>query len=133
MTIIPPAHILPGVQFPDKKKIIQEVANAYNLPVEALYEHTRKRTISEPRMVAIAVLKISIDVSNFDLGEEFGITGATVVHARKTVKNLYLINKSFRVKFDSILAGLFIWESDRQMISQSIINLDFNVLKTFEK
>ncbi|KAF0193955.1 MAG: hypothetical protein FD166_3621 [Bacteroidetes bacterium] len=122
MTIIPHPDILPGVYYPDKKKILKEVASSYDLPVESLYEHTRKRTISEPRMITLTICKYALSLTNDDLGFEFMITAASVVHARKTVRNLYLTDKAFKAKLDSILVRLFIWDSDRIRIIGQILN-----------
>lgn len=122
MTIIPHPDIIPGVYYPDKKKILKEVAGFYDMKVESLYEHTRKRAISEPRMIALTICKYALLLTNDDLGFDFMMTAASVVHARKTVRNLYLTDKTFKAKLDSILIRLFIWESDRFRIIGQILN-----------
>lgn len=122
MTIIPHPDVLPGVYYPDKKKILKEVAGYYDMPIESLYEHTRRRAISEPRMITLTICKYALSLTNDDLAFDFKITSASVVHARKTIRNLYLTDKAFKSKIDSILVRLFIWRSDRERIIGQILN-----------
>lgn len=119
---IPPAHIIPGVLYPDKRKILEVVAESYFIPVEAIYEHTRARTISEPRMVFIAIIKYALYLTNQDIAIELKMGDSNPVHARKTVRNLYLTDKAFKIKFDLIINRLFIWESDRVRIINQLLN-----------
>jgi hypothetical protein len=119
---IPPAHIIPGVLYPDLKKILEVVACTYYIQIDAIYEHTRQRAISEPRMVFITIIKYALYLTNQDIAIELKMGDSNPVHARKTVRNLYLTDKAFKVKFDSIIHRLFIWESDREMIISQLLN-----------
>lgn len=122
MTKIPHPDVIPGIAYPNKNKILEEVCNHYGIPVVALYKRTRERKISEPRMVVMALFKYALGWTNEQIGFEFRITTASVVHGRKTVKNLYQTNRSKRQKIDDILKALIYLETERVAIVDRILN-----------
>lgn len=129
MTKVPHPDVIPGIAYPSKNKILEEVCNHYGIPVVALYKRTRERKISEPRMVVMALFKYALGWTNEQIGIEFRITTASVVHGRKTVRDLYLRNNSFRKHISSILDSLFLWQQDRSEILDKI--LEGNQIKKY--
>lgn len=122
MTKIPHPDVIPGIAYPNKNKILEEVCNHYGIPVVALYKRTRERKISEPRMVVMALFKYALGWTNEQIGFEFRITTASVVHGRKTVRNLYLTDRTFKVCIDELLESIFFIESDRNTFKDRLLS-----------
>jgi len=129
MTKIPHPDVIPGIAYPSKNKILEEVCNHYGIPVVALYKRTRERKISEPRMVVMALFKYALGWTNEQIGFEFRITTASVVHGRKTVRNLYITDKGKRQLIIQIMNSLFYAESNRVEIINRLIDPEMDKCK----
>ena len=85
----------------DIKKIIEA---HFQLPKGSLEQRTRKRSIVQPRQIAMVISKLKTKYSLAIIGSEIGEKDhATVLHAIKTVVNLYETSREFRNQFDPIL------------------------------
>lgn len=127
MTKIPHPDVIPGIAYPSKNKILEEVCNHYGIPVVALYKRTRERKISEPRMVVMSLFKYALGWTNEQIGFEFRITTASVVHGRKTVRNLYLTDRIFRNSLDEVLLDLFSRRIDKEDFLNSMLEFKSDI------
>ena len=83
--------------------IKNEVAFFLKMPVELLDKKTGKREIVEARQIAMFFSRKAVKGSFAVIGDEIGgKEHATVIHACKTVQNLYDTNKKFRGKINTI-------------------------------
>lgn len=130
MNKIPHPDVLPGIGYPDKNKILETVCNHYGIPVVALYKRTRERKISEPRMVVMALFKYALGWTNDMIAIEFMLNNASVVHGRKNVRNIFLTNRTARERIDSLLKDLFLFEDERKIIIEKIV--EFKTRSGFE-
>lgn len=79
------------------------VADYFNMPVESLQLKTRKREIVQARQIAMYFSKDLTEASLASIGAQIGQKNhATVLHAHKTVNNLYDTDKKFRTDIDEI-------------------------------
>lgn len=92
---IPRAHTITDIK--------NMVAYFFNMPVEQMDLKTRKREIVQPRQIAMFFSKHGNKGSLAEIGEEIGNKDhATVLHACKTVNNLYDTDKKFRSWIDKL-------------------------------
>lgn len=131
MTNIPHPDIIPGVYIPSKDRIAEKVAEAYQISVEDLYVRRRLTRIVEPRQLFVAICKYALEMTNDEIARDFGQTNATVVHARKCVMNFYKTNRIYRSKVDLILQKLFLFESDREMILNKMLDPQMDKSKSW--
>lgn len=132
MTNIPHPDVIPGIYIPSKDRIAEKVAEEYDISVDDLYIKTRRTKIVEPRQVFISIAKYALDLTNQEIADMFGQTNATVVHARKCLRNFYVTNKHYRKKIDFLLQKLFLFESDREMILNKMLDNDIVRSKSLE-
>ena len=130
MKSIPHPDVIPGIAYPSKSKILEEVCNEYSIPVMDLYKRTRERKISEPRMLVMALLKSALDWTNDEISLEFQITNASVVHGRKTIQDLYLTNKSKKELIDRIASIVIPSDSIRAEVIKRMIDPEMDKSKT---
>lgn len=83
---------------------IQKVVSDYfSIPVDLMHSKTRKREIVQARQIAMYFSKILTKSSLATIGSQIGGKDhATVLHACKTVNNLFETDKRFRVYIDEI-------------------------------
>lgn len=83
---------------------IQKVTSDYfNIPIDSLQLKTRKREILQARQIAMYFSKLLTKSSLASIGAQIGNKDhATVLHACKTVNNLYDTDKFFRNDVDEI-------------------------------
>ena len=74
------------------------VCQLWKVTKEDLRKKTKKREIAEARQVMMFYLHKVKGNSGAKAGKEFGKDHSTVLHACKTVKNLFDTNKEFRNK-----------------------------------
>ena len=80
-----------------KKKIQKVICDYFNLPIESIQSHTRKREIVQARQLAMYFAKKMTKSSLAIIGLQCGNKDhATVLHACKTVTNLTETDKKFR-------------------------------------
>lgn len=97
-------YAIPGIKNLITVEFIQyQVSRAFNVTVERMKEHTRKREVVEPRQTAMYFLKIHTTLPHYIIGEIMGgYDHATVTHALKTVNTIKDSDKVFRDKFENI-------------------------------
>lgn len=84
-------------------KIQKIICEHFNMDTKVLQSKTRKREIVQARQVAMYFSKNLTDNSLASIGAQLGGKGhATVLHACKTVSNLYDIDKNFKQTIDDI-------------------------------
>ena len=83
------------------------VASAYRMNPDVITTVTRKREVAEPRMVCMCICMKVLRMSSTRVAVEFRKNNhATVLHAVKTVKNLYKSNREFHNRLDRIIENL---------------------------
>lgn len=91
-----------------KYKTPQDIINLmiikYNLPSDFALSKSRERNLYvEPRQKAMVLCRhIFTNLSLANIGDYFGKDHATVLHSKKTVKNLYKTNTAYRNDFDEM-------------------------------
>lgn len=84
---------------PDMKIIFQEVCNYFNIDIDAAVKRTRKREIVQVRQISMFFSKKLTKHSLACIGSEHGGKGhATVLHAIKTINDLYDTDR--RIRYD---------------------------------
>ena len=85
---------------------IQKVVCEYfGVPIENLHNETRKREIVLARQVSMVFSRQITKKGTKEIGQEIGDKDhATVLHACKTVSNLYETDKKFRIQIDELEA-----------------------------
>ncbi|MHC1762894.1 MAG: helix-turn-helix domain-containing protein [Verrucomicrobiia bacterium] len=86
------------------------VAQAFNLPVEALHDRSRINAHAWPRQVAYYLLREFTRANNCEIGRHFGRTHSTIVKALTHVTDLMDVYPKVRAELDAI----------RQTINQRI-------------
>ena len=88
----------------DKIQIIFKlVCDFRGIPIEKAYSKTRKREIVECRQIAMTISMELIKATLQEIGQNIGGKDhATVLHAKKTIKNLCDTNKKFKHDYESI-------------------------------
>lgn len=102
------AYVIPGlttvITIEDIKKT---VAKFYEIPVTNIDLNTRKREVVQPRQVSMFFCKQGGKGSLAVIGSKFGGKAhCTVLHAEKTVKNLYNTDKKYRAHINVLSSML---------------------------
>lgn len=85
------------------QKVIDYLEKRFNLPENWNHTKNRKRELVEFRQVGMNLIKSNTKLTLSAIGMEFGNRDhATVLHARKTVSNLYETDLKFKDKLDLI-------------------------------
>lgn len=79
-------------------KIIED-ATGHNPFVDT---SNRRREICQSRQLYLVMLRNNSNMSQSDTGSKVGKDHATVIHAVKTINNLYDTDKKFRILYDEI-------------------------------
>ncbi len=83
--------------------IQKTVGEYFNIPLEKINSSTRKREIVQARQLAMYFSKMYTKHSLASIGSKLGKKDhATVLHACKTVKNLYDTDRDFKKHFDEL-------------------------------
>jgi len=83
------------------------VCEYFSIPVESLQLKTRKREIVQARQIAMMFSHRIVKKGTAEIGREIGDKDhATVLHACKTVDNLYQTDRRFRNQIDELEAIL---------------------------
>lgn len=108
------SYIYPGtIALMPPAQVISAVTEVYKTSYSNLLINTRKREIVEPRQVLMTLLLILAREKCQYIGLRFGRDHATVLHARKTIAQLYQTNKGIREKVEGILLRLRLDQNDR--------------------
>jgi chromosomal replication initiator protein len=83
--------------------IQKTIGDYFNIPIDKINSSTRKREIVQARQLAMFFAKSYTKHSLASIGNKLGKKDhATVLHAFKTVKNLYDTDREFKKSFDDI-------------------------------
>jgi hypothetical protein len=86
------------------EKIIKTTSDFYEIPTELLQDNTRKREVVQTRQTAMVLCMYLTKENLSSIGNQIGGKDhATVLHAKKTIVNLYDTDKSFRDKFENLV------------------------------
>lgn len=84
-------------------EIINTVCKHFDLDTSAIHTRSRKREVVQARQIAMYLAKTHTDFSTSKIGKFIGNKDhATVLHACKTVKGQYEVDKGFRSDLESI-------------------------------
>jgi chromosomal replication initiation ATPase DnaA len=89
----------------DIKTIEKAACEAWNIPLDRLYERTRKRDFSDPRKVVFNYRMRVLKQSDTRIEEETGFDRTTVRSAANKMPDL-LFDKDFADKYNMFLAKL---------------------------
>ncbi len=85
------------------KKIIEAVANFYDVKLSSLSEKDRKREVVHPRQVAMYLLRRELNLSYPSIGEKFGKRDhTTAIHACEKIKKELEENESLNEEVHNI-------------------------------
>ncbi|MDR0222789.1 MAG: chromosomal replication initiator protein DnaA [Oscillospiraceae bacterium] len=88
-------------------RIINEVANIYNVTPEEIRSQKRSAQISTARQIAIFVVNKTTGISYTEIGKEFGGRDhSTIVYAINKVKNIIQRDKSYRATIDDLIKNI---------------------------
>lgn len=91
------------------KKIVESVAEFYNITLEDLIKHSRKKEFVKPRQIAMFLIRKELDNSFPSIGDYFGGRDhTTVMHAVDKIERMLLEKGSYKQEMDLILNKLFI-------------------------
>ncbi|MDR0197825.1 MAG: chromosomal replication initiator protein DnaA [Oscillospiraceae bacterium] len=89
------------------ERIINEVANIYNVTPDEIRSQKRSAQISTARQIAIFVINRITGISYTEIGKEFGGRDhSTIVYAINKVKNIIQKDKSYRATIDDIVKNI---------------------------
>ena len=87
--------------YPELNKIAQSVCRYFNTSMAKLRKKQRYRTIVQPRQIGMYLSSLFTEFSTTRIGSYWGgFDHATVLHAIKTVRNLYDTDRFFRNDVD---------------------------------
>lgn len=98
-------YTLPGVGF-NFDSAIKTICDCYGIHINDLKSKTRIATVREARQVCFFLGNTVNKMKTIELGGMFGFDHATIIHARKVVRNNYQYNSQFRSKIDCIFLKL---------------------------
>ena len=84
-------------------EIIKEVEEITGITHEMMLQKTRKREVVEAKYIAMAAIRERTAFTLMEIAIAFGKDHTTVIHARKTVKNLMDTDKKFKIKYKGVL------------------------------
>lgn len=91
------------------KKIMEVVADFYNISLEDLVKQSRKREYVGPRQVAMFVIRKELETSLPMIGEIFGGRDhTTVIHAVEKIQNLSKTKESLRQEISLITNRIYV-------------------------
>lgn len=111
------------ILYPELSKIAQAVTNYFNTSMRKLRMKQRHRTIVQPRQIGMYLSNIMTKHSLTRIGSYWGgFDHATVLHACKTVLNLYDTSRHFRVDIDYLYNELcrYFKEDTKEVYSYTI-------------
>jgi len=86
----------------EAERVIEKSAQMYGVPVEKLYEHTRRADVVIPRQIAMYLLRTDIGLSFPSIGRQFNRDHTTVIHACNKVKEMVGKNTKIRNRIEKI-------------------------------
>lgn len=92
----PSAYVIPGLK--EDKNAIAVACSMYNVTKSKLLSDSRKREIVVPRQILMYYYNVFERMSLSDTGALFGKDHATVLHAKKSVKNMTETDKMYKKK-----------------------------------
>lgn len=87
--------------------IKESVADYFNISKSYLIEDTRKRESCQPRQICMFFGSTLGRINDEKIGISFGKDRSTVIHAKKTIKNLIDTDKKFKRQIKEITLKYF--------------------------
>jgi chromosomal replication initiator protein len=92
----------------DPKRIIETIANEFNVTTEEMKSRSRKHRLALPRQVAMYILREEADISFPQIGEILGGRDhTTVIYGCEKINDLMETDDSLRKKIIKIREGLY--------------------------
>ncbi len=88
------------------KRVVELVAQSFQLPVTLLTSQTRKKNVAEPRQIAMYLARQLTDNSLHTIGLAFGRDYSTVIHSVKKVEQSLEREPDLRAQVDRLLSQL---------------------------
>ena len=113
------------------RTIIQEVADYYKVPTNNIYTVQRKGKFIKYKHICIYFIDRFLRLSLSEIGLEFpGKNGyldhATVIHAKKSVKNQIDTDKIYRKEIEEIESKIRLYANDKvQVVESDFMENDF--------
>jgi len=93
--------------------IVRAVSNDCNIPIPDMLLKSRKRELVQARQIAMTIASILTSAALSRVGSEIGGKDhATVLHARKTIFNLYDTDSKIRILIKKIIKNVCMHTSD---------------------
>jgi chromosomal replication initiation ATPase DnaA len=103
--------------------IIEAIAKKYGIPEDSIYQKSKKRKVSEPRMLAIAMLVSSGEFKQKDMVPMFNLKPPAVSLAISSVRCLVRYNHDFRSKVVEILVLISDCKEHREHVIEQLMSL----------
>ena len=84
------------------EKIILEVSRNYNVSVDDLYSKKRNNHISNPRQIAMYIMREVTGMTFQEIGDKFGRDYSTVIHSINNVEEKIKIDASLKAQISEI-------------------------------
>lgn len=103
------AYAIPGIRIDyTPELIVSATAKAFGKEAHIIYSKTNRREITEPRMVAMFLIRSWLGYSLAKTGFVFKKDHSTVIHSVNTISGLLKVDKEIRRKFIQIAHELHI-------------------------
>ena len=88
------------------EKIILEVSRNYNVSVDDLYSKKRNNHISNPRQIAMYIMREVTGMTFQEIGDKFGRDYSTVIHSINNVEEKIEIDASLKAQISDIIKNV---------------------------
>ena len=88
------------------EKIILEVSRNYNVSVDDLYSKKRNNHISNPRQIAMYIMREVTGMTFQKIGDKFGRDYSTVIHSINNVEEKIKIDASLKAQISDIIKNV---------------------------
>ena len=88
------------------EKIILEVSRNYNVSVDDLYSKKRNNHISNPRQIAMYIMREVTGMTFQEIGDKFGRDYSTVIHSINNVEEKIKIDASLKAQISDIIKNV---------------------------
>ena len=110
----------------NKMNIPGAVSHEYGISEQDLHQKSKKRKITEPRMITIALIVATGQAQQKDMATEFNLESATICHAVNTVRSMVRLNAKFRGRIVAILTNLSDSKPYRESIMERLLSVSRN-------
>ena len=88
------------------EKIILEVSRNYNVSVDDLYSKKRNNHISNPRQIAMYIMREVTGMTFQEVGDKFGRDYSTVIHSINNVEEKIETDASLKAQISDIIKNV---------------------------